>query len=222
MTSENAAGRGRWCRRLVAERGRMVPKGRRHATSDVWSIGRSHSPGHVYLSFAERGGNPAAPSRSHWATPCRRCRSRRLRAGRRQRSRGSCGATPPPAAAAMQDYRATTAQWHAERAARRPKQAEIARAQCGIAKPMWPGGTTGWHRRRSKLGFLFAGPAVSWKGRRHGPRQRPGGGQTPGVRSRFPAACWLTFRTMRTMRISHGSHLSSAIRSRSRRVAPRS
>jgi transposase, IS30 family len=65
------------------------------------------------------------------------------------------------------EYRATTAQWHAERAARRPKQAKLARnaalrtyveehlAGVFIA----PGGSP------------VPGPAVSWKGRRHGPRK---------------------------------------------------
>jgi len=64
-------------------------------------------------------------------------------------------------------YRATTAQWYAERSARRPKPAKlvlnaalrtyveerlagVVMAPCGAAVP---------------------GPAVSWKGRRHGPRQ---------------------------------------------------
>lgn len=65
------------------------------------------------------------------------------------------------------EYRATTAQWHAERAARRPKIAKLAansalrrwveeRLSGAVAKP-------GNHP--------VAGPAVSWKGRRHGPRQ---------------------------------------------------
>jgi transposase, IS30 family len=42
------------------------------------------------------------------------------------------------------EYRATTAQWHAERAAHRPKPAKLAlnASLCG--------GTTGWRRRRSK------------------------------------------------------------------------
>src|SRR5262245_50684281 len=65
------------------------------------------------------------------------------------------------------EYRATTAQWHAERSARRPKQAKLAlnaalRAYveerlAGVV--VAPGGTP------------VPGPAVRWKGRRHGPRQ---------------------------------------------------
>ena len=65
------------------------------------------------------------------------------------------------------DYRATTAQWHAERAGRRPKAAKLAtnrelrsyvQERLGGAVAV-PGGTAVW------------GPAVPWKGRRHGRRQ---------------------------------------------------
>src|ERR1700760_1742380 len=65
------------------------------------------------------------------------------------------------------DYRATTAQWHAERAARRPKPAKLAvnvalrtyvqvRLVGFVATPS---------------GTCVPGPTVSWKGRRHGPRK---------------------------------------------------
>ena len=65
------------------------------------------------------------------------------------------------------DYRATTAQWHAERAARRPKRAKLAenaalrtyvqeRLSGAVAIPD---------------GGAVAGPTVAWKGRRHGPRK---------------------------------------------------
>lgn len=65
------------------------------------------------------------------------------------------------------DYRASTAQWHTERAARRPKQAKLAtnpalRAYVGerlAGAVVAPSGTA------------VPGPAVPWKGRRHGPRQ---------------------------------------------------
>jgi IS30 family transposase len=66
------------------------------------------------------------------------------------------------------DYRATTAQWHAERAARRPKVAKLAanemlrcwvedRLSGVVAKPGNPP--------------VVGPPVASWKGRRHGPRQ---------------------------------------------------
>ena len=65
------------------------------------------------------------------------------------------------------DYRATTAQWHAERTARRPKPAKLADnaalrtyVQDRLAGVVvTPGGTA------------VPGLSVSWKGRRHGPRQ---------------------------------------------------
>ena len=65
------------------------------------------------------------------------------------------------------DYRATTAQWHAERAARRPKGAKLAttaalRAYVGERLA----GTV-----VAPSGAAVPGPAVPWKGRRHGPRQ---------------------------------------------------
>ncbi len=65
------------------------------------------------------------------------------------------------------EYRATTAQWHAERAARRPKPAKLAgnaalrtyvqdRLAGMVAAPS---------------GAEISGPTVPWKGRRHGRRQ---------------------------------------------------
>lgn len=65
------------------------------------------------------------------------------------------------------EYRATTAQWHADRAARRPK---IAKLVANIVLGLWV------EDRLSgavvKPGDMpVTGPTVSWKGRRHGPRQ---------------------------------------------------
>lgn len=96
------------------------------------------------------------------------------------------------------DYRATTAQWHAERAAQRPKAAKLARnvmlrsyVQDRLAgMVVAPGGAA------------VPGPTVSWKGRRHGPRK-----------DRRWASAWspeqishrlrLDFPDDETMRISH-------------------
>ena len=96
------------------------------------------------------------------------------------------------------DYRATTAQWHAERAGRRPKLAKLATSpalrtyvQDRLAGAVVaPGGTA------------VPGPAVPWKGRRHGRRQ-----------NRRWATAWspqqiaerlrLDFPGDKTMRISH-------------------
>lgn len=96
------------------------------------------------------------------------------------------------------DYRATTAQWHAERAARRPKPAKLA-----VSAAL----RTYVQDRLAGLvvtpnGAAIAGPAVSWKGRRHGPRK-----------DRRWASAWspeqishrlrLDFPDDKTMRISH-------------------
>lgn len=65
------------------------------------------------------------------------------------------------------EYRATTAQWHADRSAKRPKMAKLAANEmlCRYVQDrlagliMRPDGTT------------IEGPRVAWKGRRYGPRQ---------------------------------------------------
>ena len=114
------------------------------------------------------------------------------------------------------DYRATTAQWHAERAARRPKAAKLALnvtlrtyVQDRLAgMVVTPGGAA------------VPGPTVSWKGRRHGPRK-----------DRRWASAWspeqishrlrLDFPDDATMRISHEGHLPVSLRARPRSSAPR-
>ena len=65
------------------------------------------------------------------------------------------------------DYRATTAQWHAERTARRPKPGKL----------MMNAALRSYVQERlsgvvvAPGGVAVPGPAVPWKGRRHGPRQ---------------------------------------------------
>lgn len=96
------------------------------------------------------------------------------------------------------DYRATTAQWHAERAARRPKCAKLAvnaalrtYVQDRLAGAVVaPGGTA------------VPGPAVPWKGRRHGRRQsrRWGMAWSP---QQIAERLRLDFPGDATMRISH-------------------
>jgi len=96
------------------------------------------------------------------------------------------------------EYRATTAQWHAERAGRRPKPAKLATnaALRSYVQERLVGVVT------TPSGAAVPGPAVAWKGRRHGPRQ-----------ARRWAKAWspqqiaqrlrLDFPEDATMRISH-------------------
>jgi hypothetical protein len=96
------------------------------------------------------------------------------------------------------EYRATTAQWHAERAARRPKPAKLAvnAALRGYVQERLAGEVCGPGRAAVR------GPVVPWKGRRHGRRQ-----------DRRWATAWspeqiarrlrLDFPEDETMRISH-------------------
>jgi IS30 family transposase len=96
------------------------------------------------------------------------------------------------------EYRATTAQWHAERSARRPKPTKLVvnttlrtyveeRLAGVVVAPN---------------GVLIPGPAVSWKGRRHGQRQdrRWAKAWSPEqIARRLPT----DFPDDKTMRISH-------------------
>jgi IS30 family transposase len=96
------------------------------------------------------------------------------------------------------DYRATTAQWHAERSARRPKLAKLAvnAALRSYVQDRLAGVVVG------PSGTAIPGPVVAWKGRRHGRR-----------RDRRWAVAWspeqiayrlrLDFPEDETMRISH-------------------
>src|SRR5215218_4477204 len=96
------------------------------------------------------------------------------------------------------DYRATTAQWHADRSARRPKPAKLA-VNPALRQSVQDrlAGTV-----VAPDGAAVHGPAVTWKGRRHGPRQ-----------DRRWATAWspeqiaqrlrLDYPEDKTMRISH-------------------
>lgn len=65
------------------------------------------------------------------------------------------------------EYRATTAQWHADRASRRPKPARLATHEAlrAYVTERLAGSVT------APSGDAIPGPIVPWKSRRHGPRQ---------------------------------------------------
>ncbi len=96
------------------------------------------------------------------------------------------------------EYRATAAQWHAERAARRPKTAKLASndALRQYVQDRLSGQIT------HPDGRAIKGPPVSWKGRRHGPRRprRWASAWSPEQISRRLA---LDFPEDASMRISH-------------------
>ena len=63
------------------------------------------------------------------------------------------------------DYRATTAQWHADRSARQPARLAVNPALWQYVQDRLAGTVV------APDGAAVHGPAVTWKGRRHGPRQ---------------------------------------------------
>ena len=95
-------------------------------------------------------------------------------------------------------YRATTAQWHAERAARRPKQAKLARnaALRTYVEERLAGVVV------APSGAPVPGPVVSWKSRRHGPRKErrcANAWSREQIARRLP----VEFADVATMRFSH-------------------
>lgn len=96
------------------------------------------------------------------------------------------------------EYRASTAQWHAERAARRPKRAKLSTnaALRAYVQDRLSG------RIVAPCGAAINGPVVQWKGRRHGRRQnrRWGRAWSP---EQIANRLWLDFPGDETMQISH-------------------
>lgn len=108
------------------------------------------------------------------------------------------------------EYRATTAQWHADRSARRPKPTKLAlNATLRIAG-----------RRRSPERRVRSWSRRSVEGAPAWPHARIGDGPKPGALSRLPDACRLTSRTTRRWHQPR-SYLSSSLRSGPWRAAPR-
>ena len=96
------------------------------------------------------------------------------------------------------EYRATTAQWHADRSARRPKPTKLALNKS--LRTYVEEGLAGVVVAQD--GALVPGPATLWKGRRHGPRKdrRWARAWSPEQIARRVA---IDFPDDKTMRISH-------------------
>ena len=146
-----------------------------------------------YLSFAEREQLALLRAQGHGVRACARQLGRTPSTVSRELRRNAA------TRGGHLDYRATTAQWHADRSARRPKPAKLAtharlrqyvqdRLAGVIATP---------------TGAPARGPTVlPWKGRRHGRRQhrRWGRAWSPAqIAHRLP----LDFPDDATMRVSH-------------------
>ena len=164
----------------------VVPQG--------WRDAASHPRAGVWaLSVLHRAGGDRGPAR-RVVLGCER--SRVSWVVRRRRSPGSCNATLR-SGRGRPEYRASTAQTHADRRARRPKPAKLAvnpelrrYVQDRLAGAVQrPDGSV-------------AGPQVGWRGRRHGPRKDRRWGQ-----------CWspeqisgrlrVDFPDDESMRVSH-------------------
>ncbi len=153
----------------------MVPGGGRHATIDAWviveaALGR-------YLSFVKREELAILQAQG--------CGVREI--GRRLGRSGSTVSRELRRNAATRggglEYRATTAQWHAERAARRSKSAKLAgNAALRTYVQDRLAGNVG-----APGGAVVPGPEVPWKGRRNG-LAKQGDGPRRGVRSRSRGA----------------------------------
>ena len=89
------------------------------------------------------------------------------------------------------EYRAITAQWHAERSGRRPKPAKLAVnvALRAYVQERLAGAVTG------PSGAAIPGPVIPWKAVDMD-RGSHADGRQRGARSRLPAACCSIFRTM--------------------------
>lgn len=88
------------------------------------------------------------------------------------------------------EYRASTAQWHADRSARRPRPAKLTvnTALRTYVEDRLAG------RIATPDGTEVPGPPFRWTGRRHGP-ESPGDGRGRGAPSRFRSGCGSTFPT---------------------------
>ncbi len=126
------------------------------------TLGRSSTPlSGRYLSFAEREEIALRRAQGRGVREIARRLGRAASTISRELRRNAA-----PRSGGL-EYRATTAQWHAERAARRPKPAKLATnaALRTYVQDRLAGVVAG------PGGAAIRGPVVPWKGRRHGRRQ---------------------------------------------------
>jgi Helix-turn-helix domain/Integrase core domain len=153
--------RGRCYRRrnIARRRWPVVPEGRRHDTFPCCAVFRALLG--RYLSFAEREEIAILGVQDHGVRAIARkvgrapsTISREL--GRNAATRGG-----------GLEYRATTAQWHADRSLRRPKPAKLVENEVlrRYVEERFAGAVA------APDGVKITGPKVVWKGRRAGPRQ---------------------------------------------------
>ena len=138
----------RWFR----ETGGMPPS---HLTSSAPALsGR-------YLSFAEREQIALLRAKGHGVREIARQLARAASTVSRELRRNAATRSGDL------EYRATTAQWHADRAARRPKPAKLATnaALRRYVQDRLAGMVV------TPSGAAIGGPVIRWKGRRHGRRQ---------------------------------------------------
>jgi IS30 family transposase len=121
----------------------------------------SKPPSGRYLSFAEREEIALWRAQGHGVREVARRLGRAASTVSRELRRNAA------TRGGSLEYRATTAQWHAERAARRPKPAKLATnaALRTYVQDRLAGAVV------APGGAAAAGPAVAWKGRRHGRRR---------------------------------------------------
>ena len=145
-----------------------------------------------YLSFEEREQLALLRAQGHGVRECARRLGRAPSTISRELRRNAATRSGNLA------YLASTAQWHADRAARRPKPAKLARDPRlrRYVQDRLAGVIT------TPSGTAVSGPSVPWKGRRHGRRQhrRWGRAWSPAqIAHRLP----LDFPDDLTMRVSH-------------------
>jgi IS30 family transposase len=149
-------------------------------------------PSSKYLSFAEREDIAMLRARGEGVREIARQVGRSASTISRELRRNAATAR------GYIDYRASTAQWHCERRARRPKPAKLAShdALHDYVQDRLSGAIVDVH------GNLIAGPTVSWKRRRHGPRQDRRWTQAWSP-EQIAQRLVVDFPHDRTMRISH-------------------